>query len=461
MADSTHFDFDLEPKLGDERLNRRLKKIVDQLAKHPSDSVPQSQESWANTKAAYRFWDNKAVSPQAILAASFAPTIARISTLKDVLAIQDTSTFCYARHPKTMGLGYINNEKGHGIHVHSTLAATCGGVPLGLLDQRVWVRETLKQDCKEDISSAPIETKESYRWIQALNDSTSLIPFTTHVITVADRESDFYDLFQQPRRENTDLLLRGKNLRRLVLGSDHRNLKSALQALPVAGRLEVHVARGHEHRDRDATVEIKFGKISLKPPRNQSGWFSITPVTLRVIEVKEIGEPATEEEPIYWVLFTTMPLATFEDACRCVRYYTYRWLIERYHYVLKSGCHLEELQLETRERLERTLATYCIVAWRLLYLRYADRNPDQQAPASVALSQNEWRALFCFHNKTSHPPQSPPPLQEAILWIAQLGGFLARQHDGHPGVKVIWRGLRRLEDIAETYEIFSRDLGNA
>jgi hypothetical protein len=155
---------------------------------------------------------------------------------------------------------------------------------------------------------------------------------------------------------------------------------------------------------------------------------------------------------ISWLLLTTLSVTTLEDALCCVRWYSYRWLIERFHFVLKSGCHIEQLQLESAARIMRALATYTIVAWRLLWLTYEARvNPQQSC--EIALEGYEWQALFCHTHQCTQPPSTPPSLHQAIRWIAQLGGFLGRKGDGEPGVKTIWRGLRRLHDIASTWKL--------
>ena len=144
---------------------------------------------------------------------------------------------------------------------------------------------------------------------------------------------------------------------------------------------------------------------------------------------------------------TSLSVQSFAQAAHCVRWYRLRWLIERYHFVLKSGCQLEELQLETTERLERALATYCSVAWRLLWLTYQGRKtPDISCES--AFQTHEWHALYAFTHQTNVLPSTPPSLQEATLWVAKRGGFLARSSDGEPGVQTIWRGLRRLDDLA-------------
>ena len=171
---------------------------------------------------------------------------------------------------------------------------------------------------------------------------------------------------------------------------------------------------------------------------------------------------ATEEnppqgaKPISWLLLTTLAVNSFEEAVNCVRWYSYRWLIERYHYVLKSGCGVEQLQLETPDRIKRALATYCIVAWRLLWLTYESRkNPELSC--DQVLEVHEWQSLYCKIHNCSIPPSQPPSLRQAVRWIAQLGGFLGRTHDGEPGVKTIWRGLRRLHDISSTWKLLRPD----
>ncbi|MCY0903228.1 MAG: IS4 family transposase, partial [Firmicutes bacterium] len=159
------------------------------------------------------------------------------------------------------------------------------------------------------------------------------------------------------------------------------------------------------------------------------------------------------EQPIEWMLLTTLPITTLAEGLQCLTWYTYRWRIERYHYILKSGCQIEKLQLETKDRLMRALAVYSIVASRLLRLTYQARETPE-APCTEALSESEWRALYTATHKRTIVPKHPPTMQTAILWIAKLGGFLGRKHDGNPGLKVLWRGFRRLHDLTTMWEIF-------
>ncbi len=178
-------------------------------------------------------------------------------------------------------------------------------------------------------------------------------------------------------------------------------------------------------------------------------------------------EPPLGVEPITWLLLTTLEINSIEDVKQYVRWYSYRWLIERYHYVLKSGCNLEKLQLKTAHRLEMALSTYAIVAWRLLWLTYQARCAPESSCEEV-LQPHEWQALYATIHGQVDPETTPPTVAEVVRWIAQLGGFLGRKGDHSPGVKVLWRGLSRLHDIVQTWllchslgEIIEPNLSNA
>jgi hypothetical protein len=294
--------------------------------------------------------------------------------------------------------------------------------------------------------------KESQRWLDALTASDASIPSEKQVITIADREADIYDLFAHPRREGSHLLIR-MSYNRCVESetSEARYLWDAVRESPVIGEATVQIERHDNQRAREATVSIRIAQLSIKPPANRSAKASLSPIPVYMVLGEEY-DPPSGVKPVCWLLLATFPVETFDDAIRCLRYYGYRWLIERYHFVLKSGCGIEKLQLETADRIHRALATYSVVSWRLLWLTYEARyNPD--CPCETILDTYEWQSLYCKVHKTRVPPSTPPSLYEAVVMIARLGGFLARKSDGQPGVKTIWRGLRRLHDIAQGWQL--------
>jgi len=435
--------------LGDARLGRRLVRMVEDLAARPTASVPEASGTWAATKAAYRFWDTEQVTPEAIRASHTQSTMERVQSQAGVLAVQDTTDLDFAHHPATQGLGPLNNAFQRGLKVHSSLAVSGDGVPLGLLHQAVWARDPNTVGVRHQRRKRETKEKESQRWLTALQASQEVVPVEVQVITVADSEADIYDLFALPRRPGSHLLIRGTHNRRVDDTAAY--LWEAVRESPVCGAYTLAVGRKGDQPSRQAEMSVRYRSLAIEPPRCRKQRASLRPVCMQAVLVEEQMPPAGVT-PVCWLLLTTLPVETVEDALRCVRWYSYRWLIERYHFVLKSGCRLEGLQLETAERLERALATYCIVAWRLLWLTHEARQ-HPSTPCNRVLEAHEWQSLYCRIHRTSQPPVVPPTLRQAMRWIAQLGGFLGRKSDGEPGVQTVWLGLRHLNDLADMWQL--------
>jgi len=430
-------------ELGDKRRTKRLMKIVSVLSEKPEASVPQASGTWSQAKATYNFWDSPYIKPSMIRQGHLDATVERIIKHSIVLAIQDTTELNYTSHKALSGTGYLDNKYAKGLKVHSVLTASTQGIPLGIIEQQVWSRIEEELGKAAQRKQKPTAQKESQRWLHALKKTDSIIPCSVQVVTIADREADFYDLFACSRRQGSDFLIRATQNRRLVGGEQH--LWESLESIESQGTMKVEVKRNPTRPSRIATLTISYGTITIEPPQNRAKKEQLAPITLQAILVTEV-DPPTEVEPISWLLLTTLEITNLEDVKQYVRWYCYRWLIERYHYVLKSGCGIEKLQLETAQRLEMALATYSLVAWRLLWLTYLARcSPD--ASCQQVLDPHEWQVLYATIHHQLYPHTSPPTLAEVVDWIARLGGFLGRQGDGSPGVKVLWRGLSRLQDL--------------
>ncbi|MEW6497207.1 MAG: IS4 family transposase [Cyanobacteriota bacterium] len=442
--------------LGDTRRNKRLVRLVEDLAAQPHASVPQASGDLAATQAAYDFWSSPHIKAQAIREAHQRSTIERVKQHSIIIGIQDTTELNFTHHPRKKGMGYLDNANSRGLKVHSVFCSSTNGVPLGILHQQVWSRDLDEIGKKHQRHKKPIQEKESQRWLTALEVTQSLISEETVVVTVADREADIYDLLVLPRRSNSELLIRATHNRRVKRNAEAQQVErlyEVMPQMPTCGQLTLELRRHPERVARSATLTLRTTTLQLQPPQNHPEAESLAPVSVQVILAQEENPPAGVE-PVSWLLLTTLPVTCFEDVVQCLRWYSYRWLIERYHYVLKSGCRLEQLQLETAERIQRALATYTIVAWRLLWITYLARYHPETS-ADTVLATHEWQALYCTIHKTPQPPPSPPSLNCCIRWIAQLGGFLGRKGDGEPGIKTIWQGLRRLHDIAQTWKLVS------
>lgn len=444
--------------LGDARLDARLINIAMQLAAQPLSSINQACEDWADAKAAYRLFSNEKATLDKILHPHQMRTRERMQAHSLVLAVQDTTFLSYTAHPKTTGLGPIRgaNQNLFGLVMHTTLCVTPDGLPLGVLDQHIWARSEEKRGMtKAQLRNLPLEEKESYKWLQALECTMQVAPPGTRVVTVGDRGADVYELFVRGQELQTGLLIRASQ-DRILMDEETSKLRSRVRSAPISGYLEVHVPEKRGEPERDAIVSVHFCSVTLKAPWRPKSPDKdpLPPMPVDAILVQEV-DPPPGVKPLDWLLLTNMPVHTFEEAVERVRWYRCRWYIEVYFKVLKSGCRIEDCRLRTAQRLILFLALQSIIAWRLFWLTYVNRClPD--APCSAVLAEHEWQALYATIHRTAVLPQEMPTAHQAVRWIARLGGFLGRKRDGEPGVTVIWRGWQRLSDISATWLLIHR-----
>ena len=399
---------------------------------------------------AYRFFSNRRVQARNIFEAHAASTMERVKGRRVVLAAQDTTYFNFTSHPRTSGLGPIgaHNTKQRGFLMHSAMAVDAdNGAPLGLMGAVLWSRAAAAPNEKKTRSAPSPQEKESARWLKMLRHVTAGVPAGTEVVAVSDRESDTIEYLQLAVTGGHKVLVRATHDRKLATAEEQR-LWQAVEATDLLGLVSVTVRRADDRPARRAIVALQATTVIIAPP---SGKRALGPVKVTGLLAREADCPEGQT-PLHWLLLTTLPVATVDDAARCLRWYTYRWRIERFHFVLKSGCRVEELQLTEAARIQRALAAFAVVAWRVLALTYAAREHPEE-PCTRFLGADEWRALACFVQKTPEPPSTPPDLHTAVRWIANLGGFIGRKSDGEPGVKVLWRGLRRLPDITDMWRI--------
>lgn len=438
--------------LGDRRLDWRLLETASRLAARPTGSIHQACHDWADTRGAYRLLDNPKTTAPQILAPHQQRTCERMADEATVLVLQDTSLLDYSHHPAKQGLGPLGTtkQKLRGLLMHTALAVTTEGVPLGIVSQAFWARsDEVKAATPAARRKVPIAEKESIKWLNALDDTVHWAPPGTQVVTVGDSEADVFELFDHARTLQTDLLIRAGQPRALC-APEVGNIWDVMAAQPVAGHLRVHVAAHEDKPARDASVTVQFAPVTLRTPQHLQPRLANLP--LAAILVQEVAPPP-EVEPLLWLLLTTVAVPTFAAAVERIQWYCQRWKIEIYHKTLKSGCQVERSQLAKVERLLPLLALYSIIAWRLMWMTYLARH-DPDAPCTTILAPSEWQALYAYTHKSTRLPSQVPTVADAVLWIARLGGYLARRHDGPPGVTVIWRGWQRLADITATWLIF-------
>jgi hypothetical protein len=446
-------------KLPDKRLRKRLVSIANDFFARPTANIPQASGSRAKTKAVYRFCSHEAVNMETVLEPHHEATVRRCSREKVVLAVQDTTTLSYTTHSTTEGLGPTTNvgTETLGLLLHSTMAFNAEGTPLGLLNTQCWARDPKLYGQARERMDLPLEKKESKKWLVGYRATASAQRRlkNTRVVNVADREADIFELFFEARKSpgSPDLLIRAMHPRRIELEGVKARVWDHVGSLPLAGRLPLRVPRRKSRPARETTLEVRFAQVRVCAPKKGPAR-KLEPVNLWAIVVKEENPPA-DQKAIKWLLLTTVPVNTVEDAAEKLRWYTLRWQIEVYHRTLKSGCRIENRQLASAHSLKVCVAVDLVVAWRVFHLARLGREvPD--VPCTVYFEEAQWQALVCFLRDTPVPPKEPPKLGEAMRMVATLGGFLGRKSDGNPGTQTIWLGLQRLDDIATTYAICTR-----
>ena len=447
--------------LCDKRLDRRLLKTAEQLTNSPSSPINEACGTWASTQAAYRLFNNPKASPSGILKPHIDATVERIAGHGGpVLVMQDTVFFSYGTHPKTRGLGSIGkgNDAGErGLIMHNALAFTTSGVPLGLLSQNIWARREISaedyQEKIERLQVTAIEEKESSKWLVALSETVERSPAGVQVITVADRESDFFEFLTQAKELRAKYLIRARTDRKLV-PEDSEGCARMLEALSDAaalGTMTVEVPGNGSRKARTACLDVRVAQVAIKAPQRRghakaSG--SSEPVTVTLIGATE-QSPPVGTAAISWVLLTNLTVKGFESATEKVQWYGKRWCIETWHKVLKSGCKVEDCLLEEAERLKRYLTLFSIIGVRLMHVAYLARaHPD--LPATDVFSTVEVQVLHLRVTKALPPAtQKALTLREVVRMLGKLGGHLGRTGDGEPGVLVLWRGWMRLYESVE------------
>jgi hypothetical protein len=352
--------------------------------------------------------------------------------------------------------------------MHTTFAVTTDGLPIGLLDQKISSRPPIAEEVDEVKKRShgkdlPVEEKESIRWLESLKKSNNQPALKeVKVVTVCDREADMYDLFELASSSNAPFLVRASQDRTVNKESTYskktgEKLWSLMNGLDCQGKIEVNIP-ARDKPARTAVLEVRFGNFIMNPPKGHVKLKSkeLPNLTLTAVYVLE-KSPPVGEEPMSWMLLTNLEINNIEKAVEKVRWYCLRWRIETFHKILKSGLKVEECRLGTADRLIRYLTVMSIIAWRLFFTTLIART-EPSLPCTALLTEEEWKVLYTKIKQTKDYPNTPPAIREAVRWIAQLGGFLARKGDKEPGPITLWRGWKRLFDLAEGWNLAITEL---
>jgi hypothetical protein len=439
-----------ECDLGDKRRTKRLIQVAQQVANHPAASFPVQMQTWGDLKAAYRLFDVEEATFVAVAEPHWRKT--RSVEPGRYLVLADTTEMDFGYRRQIEGLSSIGNGSGSGFLLHNGLLVEAQNRSVvGVAGQIIHYRQAAPK--KENKSQRFKRQRESRVWGDLI-DQIGPPPEGAAWIHVCDRGADDFEVFCHLLENRGQGVVRASSTHRLILTPDGQEqpLKEYLHTLPVAGTYQLHLRARPKQPARTAQLEVRCGALCMPVPRHKSPYVKALrpePIPLWVVWVREVDAPPGIE-PIEWVLYTSLPVETFEDAWLIVEYYECRWLIEEYHKALKSGCSVQRRVLRSAERLEAMVGLMSVVAVRLLQLKTVARTePDRPArsvvpPLWLQMLKVARKNLRRVHDLT---------IYQFYRELAKLGGFLGRKSDGEPGWITIWRGWEKLNTLVTGAEL--------
>jgi hypothetical protein len=436
---------------GDKRLNNRYAKILEQLSISPSSTIPASCSGWGDTMGAYRFLRNPEVDFDKLLHCHRKAVKDRLSLVDEILFIQDTTSIDLTDHRSEKNLGHLESGSHRGIFLHPTIAVTTDKINLGIIGAEIWTRDIETKGKKQARKQKEISDKESNRWLKSylMADKYANENLGKKVISIGDRESDIYEIFAAATKESSKakILVRASQNRRLAMENKETMLLwTALESTEEWGTKPLTIVQTQHHKSRETELSIRVKELTLKAPYRKGK--KLEDIKLKAVLAVE-KNPPSDEDKIEWMLLTTLEINNIEDAIKVIDYYSCRWQIELFFRILKDGCKIEKLQLEELSTLENAIAVYMIISWRIQYLLMLGRQCPEMS-ADTVFSEAECKVIYVVNNKPI--PERMLTLNEMIIIVACLGGYLNRKGDYPPGVKVFWVGLSKLANYAFVYD---------
>lgn len=407
-------------KLGHLQRTSQLVTVATSKGRQPSGSYARACGGNRHAYKGYsRLINNKheEVNGHTMMGGHRQQTIRRMANEKTALIVQDTMemNFSTRLHCKELGLVGKNQTgaESKGLKMHSRLALDLQGLPLGVLGTQIYAAEPKPQG-KGKADDRRIEQKESYRWLETLQDAYAIsgqLP-GVHLVCVGDRESDIFELFDHRRRQGgaVDLLVRAKHNR--CLANEEKKLFDHMAQGKPQGTASISVPRQREKKGkpskpgrpslpaRNAQVEVRFREVTICAPQTPL-LKDKKPVNLWAIYLYEKNPPPGATR-IQWMLLTTLEVSSLKQALKCVRWYCRRWRIEEWHRVLKSGCGVLDHQNQSGQTLARAISIDAVVAWRIMLLALLGRELPE-LPCELLFNSWECEVLeLLAQKKTSH-----------------------------------------------------------
>jgi Transposase DNA-binding/Transposase Tn5 dimerisation domain len=428
--------------LGDRRRTRRLVHSAARIAARPQQAFTQVFD-WNDLRGFYRLCDQPEATLPAVMGPHWEQTRRAMGRRPLVLILHDTTELDFTSHRRLRGAGQIGNGYGRGFLQHNSLAVTPEPREvLGLAHQQLVVRRPAP--ARETAYQRKRRRRESELWAAGFRGTGR--PDPGHCwVDVADRGGDDYESMRASLGMGHQFLVRANQNRLVFVTPAHDRPEYVLdyaRSLPSRGGDVVDIRGRGGRAARAAAVSLAAAPVWLPAPAGTPRRRSQPVLAAWVVRVWEPRPPAGVTEPLDWVLLCSLPTATVGQIRERRDWYCCRWMVEVFHDIEKNGCAEEGRRLETAGRLEACLAVLSVVAVRVYQLRCAlEARPDAPADRAGTAAEVELiRRLFGHAGRTLS-------VREFVRGVARLGGFLGRAGDGEPGVRALWRGYQRLQDM--------------
>ena len=443
--------------LGDRRRTKRLIESAAKIAAHPEKPFNQVF-NWNDLRGFYRLCNQETATLETIQGPHWQQTRQEMGQHPLVLILHDTSEMDFTDHPALQGIGPIGDGQGRGFLQHNSLAVLPEPKQvLGLAYQQLVIRKEAPQD--EHTSHRKRRERESQLWLRGI-EATGRPPEGCRWVDVGDRGADIYEAMVAAQAQGHDFLFRLVQNRQAWTSAERQelvNLRDYACGLASQGHDQVDIPSRGGRAAREAEVQLAAAPVWIPAPTGTLQRAEQPVVAAWVVRIWE-ADPPVGVEGLEWILITSVPTQTLEELRERRDWYGLRWLIEIYHDIEKNGCSEEDRRFETAERMEACLAILSLVAIRIFQLRTALECQPKE-PAEQVATQEEIQVLrrYLEHKKGLFT------VRDFVRGVANLGGFLGRKNDGDPGVKTLWRGYQRLQDLLLGYQLrrsHGVDVGN-
>jgi hypothetical protein len=443
--------------LPDERINKRTISLLCSMSANPGSNIHSICRDKKELKAAYRLMSNDSFDIDEVMEIHSEKTIERCCEEKRVVLIQDTTGVSYNEGCKE-GLGRIggNVVKGEpqsrGLFCHNVLAFSEGGEPLGLFDQQIWARrkvidKTLKRSIKE---------KESYRWIKPLNKD-KYFEKETRFIVLSDRESDFKINLKTIIEKKMDFVVRARPFRVDFTGIKLKTLLENLKEentiiTPIENRTYENshhrrpLKKKYNKNDQDTLFRVKYCPVEMDLSSSPSEKKS---TSLHLVQVKEI-QKKRRMLLLEWILLTSLPIRSMNEALDVIALYKSRWRIEVFHKAQKSGCRIEKSELRNRERLKRFISLQSLVSFAVCRIKYLLTSQTEK-PAENYFNSDAIEILKC--SSLEKIRKKNITVKDFVFMLANLEGYKHNKLEKPPGVVVLSKAIKSFNQIAYGFSL--------